>query len=259
MFYQIKSYLSFFKQSTTKFGVHSPFVFRWLTECVNTKTEPEKSKIIKTYKLFLKKNKKQIDVTDYGAGSRIFKSSKRRISDIAKNAGISTKRAKLLIRMVNYFNINVILEIGTSLGIGTLALTLGNEDTKIVTLEGCLETVKTPQKELHKYTKNRIDFKVGEFKDTLPKALENQKYDLVYFDGNHQKEPTITYFEQCLQAIDNDSIFIFDDIHWSKEMSEAWEYIKNHKKVKLTLDTFNWGIVFFRKEQQEKEHFVIRV
>jgi len=247
------------KQSTTKFGVHSPFVFKCLTSCFNAKTKAEKSDIIKTYNFFLKKNKNRIHVTDYGAGSRIFKNNERRVSDIAKNAGISIKRAKILIRMVKYFNVNAILEIGTSLGMSTLALALGNKKAKIITLEGCSETVKIPQNELHKYVKNKIDFKIGEFGDTLPKVLENQKYDLVYFDGNHQKEPTITYFEQCLQTIHNDSIFIFDDIHWSKEMTEAWEYIKNHEKVKLTLDTFNWGIVFFRKEQQEKEHFIIRI
>jgi hypothetical protein len=40
-------------------------------------------------------------------------------------------------------------------------------------------------------------------------------------------------------------------------MEEAWETIKNHPKVTVTIDTFQWGLVFFRKEQP-KEHFVIR-
>lgn len=256
---QIKGYLSFLKQSTTKYGVHSPFVYTLITTCFNVKHERKKSNIVKAYKYFLRNNKELINVTDYGAGSKIFKTNERRISAIAKNAGISTKRAELLTRVVRYFDVETVLEIGTSLGIGTLALALGNEDTKIKTLEGCIETVKTPQTELHKYVDNKIDFIVGEFESTLPKVTKNQKYDLVYFDGNHKKEPTITYFEQCLPTIHNDTVFIFDDIHWSKDMEGAWEYIKNHKKVRLTMDTFNWGFVFFRKEQQEKEHFTIRI
>ena len=48
---------------------------------------------------------------------------------------------------------------------------------------------------------------------------------------------------------------------WNHGMAanqKAWETIKNHTKVTVTIDTFQWGIVFFRAEQ-EKEHFVIRV
>jgi len=41
-------------------------------------------------------------------------------------------------------------------------------------------------------------------------------------------------------------------------MSEAWAIIINHPKVTVSIDTFYWGIVFFRKEQV-KEHFTVRV
>jgi hypothetical protein len=67
----------------------------------------------------------------------------------------------------------------------------------------------------------------------------------------------LEYFELLIPTITNDSVWIFDDIHWSKDMEEAWEIIKNHPKVTVTIDTFQWGIVFFRSEQL-KEHFVIR-
>jgi hypothetical protein len=87
--------------------------------------------------------------------------------------------------------------------------------------------------------------------------LQPTTHNLIYFDGNHSKKATLDYFELLLPTITNDSVWIFDDIHWSKDMEEAWEIIKNHPKVKVTIDIFQWGIVFFRT-QQEKEHFVIR-
>jgi hypothetical protein len=68
----------------------------------------------------------------------------------------------------------------------------------------------------------------------------------------------LEYFELLLPTVSNETVWIFDDIHWSLEMEEAWEIIKKHPKVTVTIDTFQWGIVFFRKEQL-KEHFVIRV
>jgi hypothetical protein len=61
-----------------------------------------------------------------------------------------------------------------------------------------------------------------------------------------------------LSTITNETVWIFDDIHWSQEMEEAWKTIQQHPKVTVTIDTFQWGIVFFRVEQP-KEHFVIRV
>ena len=36
---------------------------------------------------------------------------------------------------------------------------------------------------------------------------------LTFIDGNHQDQHTIFYFNECLKYANNDTIFIFDDIH----------------------------------------------
>jgi hypothetical protein len=41
-------------------------------------------------------------------------------------------------------------------------------------------------------------------------------------------------------------------------MEKAWEEIKQHPHVTLTIDLFFIGLVFVRQAQKEKEHFVIR-
>jgi predicted O-methyltransferase YrrM len=260
VFSQLKSYISFYIASGNQHGIHSPFVFNLVTKCFSDKKKDLSNPYhqIQRYKHTLLKDHKSIIVTDFGAGSRVFKSNKREISAIAKNAGISKKRAELLIRVVQYFKPAHILEIGTSLGIGTACFSLGNPNCEITTLEGCPNTAKIAIEQFEKFNLNNIEVVIGNFKTTLPKILLNKKYDLIYFDGNHQKEATIDYFEQCLYTISNNSIFIFDDIHWSKGMENAWNYIKDHKKVTISIDTFQWGFVFFRKEQP-KEHFIIRV
>lgn len=258
MFFQIKHYLLFLLKSSTKYGVHSPFVYNLIIDCFEKGLTNEEINILKEYQSELTLDKTILNVKDLGAGSRVFKSNKRKVSAIYKNAGISTKNAALLLKIVQYFKSVNILEIGTSLGFGSLSLSLGNEKSKITTLEGCPETLNVAEKYLNKFKVNNINFTLGNFDQTLKTVLD-KKYDLIYFDGNHQKEPTINYFEQCLKTIHNESVFIFDDIHWSKGMSEAWDYIKNHKKVTLTIDIFYWGIVFFREEQFEKEHFILKV
>ncbi len=258
MLFQITSYFQFLFRSTNQHGVHSPFVFDLITNCFYKDTNPNKFKLITAYRTDLLQNKSKITVTDFGKGSKVFKSNKREVSRIARIAGISTKKSKLLIRFIEYLNPKTVLEIGTSLGIGTSSISIGSQKSKTITLEGCPETAAIAINQFKKFDLKNIAVSIGNFKETLPKALSISTFDCTYFDGNHQKEPTIDYFKQCLNTIHNDSVFIFDDIHWSKEMTEAWEIIKKHPKVTVTIDTFHFGFVFFRKEQL-KEHFVIRV
>jgi predicted O-methyltransferase YrrM len=229
-----------------------------VTKCFYDKKNYPEYSILKNYRNSLLENKNTIEVTDFGAGSRVFKSNTRAINQIAKNAGISSKRAELLFRIVNYFQPETILEIGTSLGLATSALSLGNKNSKIITLEGCPNTMAIAKNQCQLQNLNNIEFVNTEFSIYLknPKP-ETRNSKLIYFDGNHSKKATLEYFELLLPTITNDSVWIFDDIHWSADMEEAWEIIKNYPQVTVTIDTFQWGIVFFRIEQ-EKEHFVIR-
>lgn len=267
MLFQIKSYLKFLWNSKNEHAVHSPFVFNLITKCFYDKKPKPEYQVLKNYRNSLLENKNTIEVTDFGAGSKVFKSNKREIAKIAKTAGITKKRAELLFRITNYFQPESILEIGTSLGLATSALTLGNPKASITTLEGCPETAKIAQLQLAKLSSraqsrdniNNVELVITEFSEYLQSQnLISNIFNLIYIDGNHSKTATLDYFELLLPTITNETTWIFDDIHWSAEMEEAWEIIKKHPKVTVTIDTFQWGLVFFRKEQV-KEHFVIRV
>ena len=261
----IKSYFKFLWHSKNEHGVHSPFVYDLITRCFYDKTLYQEYSVLKAYRESLLKNKSTIKVSDFGAGSKVFKNNVREVNQIAKIAGISLKRAKLLFRIVNYFKPETILEIGTSLGLATAALAMGNPKAKITSLEGCSATLSIAENLFQvsnfKGPIQQIEFVNTEFSSYLNSCKQKtatENFDLIYFDGNHSQKATLDYFELLLPSVTNDSIWIFDDIHWSLEMENAWESIKKHPKVKVTVDTFQWGIVFFRTEQ-EKEHFVIRV
>jgi predicted O-methyltransferase YrrM len=259
MLHLIKSYLKFLWNSKNEHGVHSPFVFDLITKCFYDKKSKPEYAVLKSYRKSLLENKNTIEVTDFGAGSRVFKSNTRAINQIAKTAGITLKRAELLFRITNYFQPENILEIGTSLGLATSALSLGNPKGKITTLEGCANTNSIAKNQFEKFRFKNIHSVVTEFSTYLKTQDPKPKtQDLIYFDGNHSKQATLNYFELLLPTLTNETVWIFDDIHWSADMEEAWGIIKKHPKVTVTIDTFQWGIVFFRIEQ-EKEHFVIRL
>ena len=257
MWYQIFEYIKFIFNSTNQHGVHSPFIYDLVTKCFYDKKKYNDYSILKQYRNQLYKNDLIILVKDFGAGSRVFKTNARKISKVAKNAGITKKRAQLLYRLSKYFNPNTVLELGTSFGMATSALSLGNPDSTITTIEGCPETASIAKQQFKSFNLNNINLKVNNFDDEL-KTLQNQTFNLIYVDGNHQKDATLSYFNSLLKTINNDSVIIFDDIHWSKGMTEAWELIKQNEKVTVTVDTFFWGFAFFRKEQL-KQHFNIRL
>lgn len=257
MLYQIKQYVKFLLKSTNQHGVHSPFVYDLVTKCFYNKSGFEDYEKLRQYRGKLLKNKSNIAVTDLGAGSKITKNKTRVISNIAKHVSSTKHRTALLYRLVNYFKNESILELGTSLGISTQAMSLGNPNAKITTIEGCPNISKLSKESFYQQGLENIEVLTGDFAEII-KNLEHNTYDLIFFDGNHQKEATLNYFETLLPTINNDSVLIFDDIYWSKGMTEAWEIIKQHPKVTVSIDTFYWGLVFFRKEQV-KEHFTVRV
>ena len=255
--YQIQSYFNFLKRATNQHGVHSPFVYDLVTKCFYDKKKHPAYQYLKSYRKQLLENTATIDVTDLGSGSQVFKNNKRVISKMAKVAGSGYKDAKLLYRIANYFKANTILELGTSLGIATQALALGNPKANITTVEGCPNISAVAETQFKNFDLKNITIKTGDFAEVISN-LDSEILDLVYCDGNHSKQATLQYFEMLLPKMHNDSVLIFDDIYWSKGMTGAWQIIKNHPQVTVTIDTYKFGFVFFRQEQA-KEHFSIRL
>jgi predicted O-methyltransferase YrrM len=254
----IKYYFQFLLNSKNEHSLHSPFVFELYTKIIQSKTKESIFSEIENLRKKLLKNRSIIHITDFGAGSRIYKTNQREIRQIAKNAEKNPKFGKLLFRLIQHFKPTTIFDLGTSLGITTIYESKAYEDSKITTFEGCPATAEIAQQNFDELSCKNIEMVVGNIDETLPQKLAQiQHLDFAFFDANHRYEPTVRYFEQCLEKATEESIFVFDDIHWSDEMHEAWQYIRNHKDVMISIDLFYMGLVFFRKNQP-KQDFVLR-
>jgi len=207
----------------------------------------------------LLQRKDKIETLDLGAGSRRNKSNRRKIGEIAKNAEKPARFGQFFYRLSQYLQPETILELGTSLGITTAYFAKALPKSAIVTMEGCPETARLAKKNFSELGLNNASVVVGNIDHTLPDFLKKQsrKVGLAFFDANHRYEPTVRYFEDALPYVDENSVFIFDDIYWSQEMTAAWKEIKAHPEVTVTIDLFWVGLVFFRKAQV-KEDFVLR-
>lgn len=240
-------------------GVHSPFVFTFIKEVLNKKAQSVFLVPIENRRKILSHETENIQVWDRGAGSRQTSNSERSIQSIAKGALKPKKYSQLLFKIIANYQPEHVLEMGTSLGITTCYLAAANSKAKVVTMEGAPNIAAIAKQTFQEVGLTNIQIMEGDFNETLPKYLETiDQVGVAYVDGNHRYEPTIQYFNLLLDKSNDDSILIFDDIHWSAEMEQAWDEIKSHPSVTLTIDLFFIGLVFIRKAQKEKEHFIIR-
>lgn len=237
-------------------SLQSPFIYDLYTQVINPKISNPRIAWIEKLREKLKADNELIPITDYGAGSKVDNSHQRKISDIAIKGISQRKYSEILHRLVTYTGSKNIIELGTSLGINTLYLS-ENKDSHVTTFEGASSLCQLANNMFRKNMRRNIDVIEGNIDKTLPEFIsECTTIDMVYFDANHQYQPTIDYFNLCRQRIHEKSCFIFDDIHLSKEMDKAWQEIHQHYEVSLSVDLFQVGIIFFTPELS-KQHYVL--
>jgi len=240
-------------------GIHSPFVFEFITKVLNDDRHFYAYESIENLRKSLLLDERKLTIEDFGAGSRLKQKNVRMVKDIARSSLKPKKFGQLLFRVVDQYSPATILELGTSLGVTTAYLASAKKTSAVVTMEGSKEIAGVAKNNFSKLNLSNIELVEGNFDETLHAAIEKTgKIDLAFIDGNHRYEPTVRYFRQMLPAVHEYSILIFDDIHWSKEMEQAWEEIKQDPMVMLSIDLFFIGLVFFRKENKAKQHFAIR-
>jgi predicted O-methyltransferase YrrM len=231
-------------------GIHSPFVYHFVIKVLDDPpSEKKKYHDIERTRKDFKRSGEKIPILDFGAGSYKNKSAERKVSSLVQTAAKPARFGRLFHRVVTYYGIDSVLELGTSLGMSTRYFAKGLPHGIVHSIEGAPGLAEFTQTNLAK----------GEFSAVLPHLLTQMRgRKMIYIDGNHRYAPTISYFHEVLKCIGTDDILIFDDVHWSKEMEKAWEEIKNDKQVSCTIDLFFIGIVFFRKEFKEKCSFSFR-
>ena len=240
-------------------GVHSPFVFDFIKFVKNDKLHYTCYYEIEKLRKNLLADKRMIEVEDFGAGSAVIKTNKRVVYKMAQSSLKPKRFAQLLFRIVQHYKPRTIVEFGTSFGITSAYLAFGYPDAKLYTLEGAHSIAGIARKNFISLGLHNIELLEGDFAKTIPGLFSSiHKVDLAFVDGNHRRKPTLEYFNQLLQYSTPSTILIFDDIHWSKEMEEAWALIKAHESVTLSIDLFFIGIIFLRKEFKQKQHFSIR-
>lgn len=244
-------------------SLHSPFFYNFYTTVVRPKRRvlPDASiiayQVIENLRTQLLRDDREIDVVDLGAGSKHADSPRRKISEIARHSLTTKQHGALYHRAITFFGAEHVLELGTSLGIGTLYLAL-SEKARVISLEGSPSIVTEAISVFSKAGADNISITVGNIDDTLERSLANMpRVDFAFLDANHQYTPTCRYFETLQSKLHEGSIVVLDDIHDSAEMERAWNDIRRHPKVTGSADLFRCGFVFF-DPSLNSQHFVLQ-
>lgn len=259
-----RKYALYYLKAKTKHGVHSPFVFDLVTKVLEDPVKYPDYKTVENLRLSLLNNRLVTEVEDFGAGRKQAGTYQKRVSEIVAKTAKPARWGKLLYRLCRHYHAINIIELGTSLGVSSAYQALGalqsSPSIRFTTIEGSKNLADMAAINLGNlgFSEPQVTVVPGEFDKVLPSVLESySSIDFAFVDGNHRKEPTLNYFELLLPKAHNDTVFVFDDIHWSDEMTEAWEQLKLHPQVTVTIDLFYLGLVFIRQEQV-KENFVLR-
>lgn len=257
-----KKYLQYWFSASNKkgHGVHSPFVFEFITKVINDKKDYPSYDSIEFVREKMLQDTHMLTIEDFGAGSRVNSNYQRSVQSIAKSALKPRKFSQLMHRMVRYYKPETVLELGTSLGITSSYLASARPEANVVTMEGAPEVAAVAKQNFQNLRLQNIEVVEGNFDETLQCTLASlPSVDFAFIDGNHRYKPTVEYFNQILERANNDSIIILDDIHWSEEMEQAWHEVQQHPRVTMTLDLFFIGIVLIKEEFKIPQHFVLKV
>ena len=237
--------------------MHSPFVFEFIHYVMSPMHFYAFDELAKVRRELLF-DERTVEVNDLGAGSKSGRESARKVSEIARTSVSPEVTSQVLFRLINHYKLRNQIEVGTSLGLNALYLAASSAENKLTTIEGAGEIAKIAHENFKNAGVKNIELKKGDFKELFPEVLaQKPSIDFAFVDGNHREDATWDYYEKLLQKIQDGSVLVFDDIHWSPEMESVWKRIVDDSRNSITIDWYRLGFVFFRKGI-EKQHFVLK-
>lgn len=248
----------FFWEAQTRYDIHSPFVAGLVEAVLEDNRNYYAFSDIEVARSRWLADEEMIHLPRLGAGSTISDASQRRARDILRSTAVGPETGRRLFRLALWLQPESILELGASMGISTAYLAAADARIPLLSIEGNAAVATKARQHLADLGLQHVELVSGLFEEQLPAALSKLgRLGLLFIDGDHRKEAVLKHVQTCLQHHHNDSVFVIADIHWSEDMELAWSELCALPEVTLSVDLFHFGLLFFKKELLEKQHFVV--
>lgn len=258
-------YLMHALRAQSRYQVHSPRVYA-LIEQVFRHPQPDPICLpIEQLRARLLRDHRSVWMQDYGAGSQAHQHQRpgrvrqETVSSIARRAAKPPVLAWMLFQLCRTLKPAMVVELGTSLGLTTAYLAKAAPQASIITVEGAGAIAQQAQQHFHQLGLDHIQLLHGTFSEAIPNILSHLSSPfLLFVDGDHRYESTIAYVRAFLPFLHEGSCIVVDDIHWSREMVQAWKILCTDDRVNLSIDLFFMGLLFQDAGRFQPEHFRLR-
>ena len=248
--FRLQSSLRWYARAQTRYDVHSPYLHDFVREVYRDRRFYHAFGLIRNIRVAWSKSPDRVKLLELGAPSRTTNATSRSAASLVASNAIAESEGRMLFRLVLWLQPERIVEFGTNAGISTLYLHLADTRTPLFTVEGNPEVAALARASFERAgASERLQACVSTFRDWLRKPpFTGRARTLFFLDGDHRREPTVAYVRAMLPTATPDSIFVIADIHWSEEMEAAWEELKGLPEVRASVDTYHFGLLFFRTE-----------
>ena len=231
MLWRVFKYIShqFFFRHRKGHGIHSPYIFEFVNQILFN------SAGIETPAEILEEHRKM-------SSEYVF----------VRRSSVSTRYGSLLYRIIYWFQPDMILELGTGVGISTIYLSSGAPEIPLHSIEANMERATIAAQLICRRCPGPVSIHWGEMGQKLEELLPLLSPRFVAFvDGNHHYEPTVAYVRELVDRAGDEALIVMDDIYWSRGLLKAWKEIGSWPEVKVSIDLFHSGILLLKKDLQK--------
>lgn len=242
-FYRLKTFLRFSFLAGNKYSIHSPFLYQFYTYLQENKNIVA-SEVKKIRKLIKKHYCFYVAVT-----------KNSNLASTIKKISINKKEAILLSLITKKVNPCLILELGTGFGTSAVFLAKFAPLAKIITVDIDDSRINFAKSLFNYMAINNVHIKNCLFEDYLNEIHNsNFLFDLIFIDGDHRGCQLIKYVDLMLKLVHENLVVVIHDIYWSNDMTKAWEKLIQLPQVTLSVDFFNFGLLFFNSKIFKQHH-----
>ncbi len=256
----ISKYLKykFFARHRYAHGIHSPFLFNFINNVLlNTVESDDLIKLNETGRITA--NNPGFRYIDSCSISGNFSATQKNSQkDIRIVWTVRGKFSNFLLNLYAFVNPELIIEIGNCRGISAFSLSLPlDEKAKYI-----IEENKLIQKSAEDFSKKMtlpgfyyLEGNQADRIEILDSKLNGNIMAIYHLDPENAALPE--YFYSLVNKCSAHSVIVCSGIHHSGLSEKQWKIIQQIDNVRLTIDLFYLGIVFF-KEELQKENYVIK-
>ncbi|MCP4310443.1 MAG: class I SAM-dependent methyltransferase [Bacteroidetes bacterium] len=230
-------------------GIHSPYLFEFVNGVIFNGSKVKVPGEILLQHRELKRDKSIIPVGKLGATSNVDSSGERSVGSFVRDSSVTEKYGALLHRICRWNEPEIVIELGSGLGVSTLYLASGSPEVPLHSIEGNTDRASFAAQLICRNKLGSTSVHWGEMSEKLEDLIPLIKGRFVAFvDGNHRYEPTLIYLRRLVDTGVGESVIIMDDIYWSKEMFAAWREVISWPEVMVSIDLYQMGLLLLRSD-----------